>query len=220
MVNRRKTTLLPRYEEIAMDIATRIVSREYRRGDKLFGRSSLAGRYKVSPETIRRAVALLHSRGVVASMPGSGVVVISEEEARRYLDEAQVRTALQALEEEIESLLEKRRDLDEKLESAIGRVIHYTSGTITTMRHVEEVSIPNDSSLVGQTLASADLRTRTGATVVGMARGREEIFSPRPDMEIRGGDVLIIVGADEAKELLKNMAEDKRAESLTRGRED
>lgn len=209
-MNRRKTTLLPRYEEIAMDIASRIVSREYRRGDKLFGRSSLAGRYKVSPETIRRAVALLHSRGVVASMPGSGVVVISEDEARRYLDEAQLGAALQALEEEIESLLEQRRNLDQKLEAAIGRVIHYTSGTITTMRHVEEVSVPYDSALVGETFASADLRTRTGATVVGLARGREEIFSPRPDMEIQGGDLLIIVGTDEAKERLKGMSEEKR----------
>lgn len=200
---RRKTTVLPRYEEIAMDIASRVTTGEYRRGDRLFGRSSLAGLYKVSPETIRRAVALLHSRGVVRAVAGSGIVVESEGAASRYLEESKMGAALLELEEEIERLLGERKALEARLEEAIVKVLHYTSGTITTMRHVEEVMIPADSALVGKTLGGADLRNNTGATVIGIARQGEEIFSPDPSMPIRVQDLLIVVGSTEAKDRLR-----------------
>lgn len=186
-----------------MDIAQRVVTGEYRRGDRLFGRSSLAGLYKVSPETIRRAVALLHSRGVVRAVAGSGIVVESEGAANRYLEESKMGAALLELEDEIERLLQERKALESKLEEAIVKVLHYTSGTITTMRHVEEVMIPDDSSLVGETLQGADLRGRTNATVIGIARQGEEIFSPDPSMPIQAGDLLIVVGSQEAKERLR-----------------
>jgi K+/H+ antiporter YhaU regulatory subunit KhtT len=111
--------------------------------------------------------------------------------------------ALLELEEEIESLLQERKAMEARLEEAIVKVLHYTSGTIATMRHVEEVMIPPESSLVGQTLQSADLRSRTGATVIGIARQGEEIFSPDPSMPIQSGDLLIVVGSGEAKERLR-----------------
>ena len=202
---RRKTTVLPRYEEIAMDIASRVMTGEYRRGDRLFGRSSLAGLYKVSPETIRRAVALLHSRGVVRAVAGSGIVVESEAAAARYLEESKMGAALLELEEEIESLLQERKEMEARLEEAIVKVLHYTSGTIATMRHVEEVMIAPGSALVGQTLLSADLRGKTGTTVIGIARQGEEIFSPDPAMPIQADDLLIVVGTTEAKERLRGL---------------
>jgi K+/H+ antiporter YhaU regulatory subunit KhtT len=188
-----------------MDIASRVMTGEYRRGDRLFGRSSLAGLYKVSPETIRRAVALLHSRGVVRAVAGSGIVVESEGAAGRYLEESKMGAALLELEEEIETLLQERKAMEARLEEAIVKVLHYTSGTIATMRHVEEVMIPPESSLVGQTLQGADLRSRTGATVIGIARSGEEIFSPDPGMPIQSGDLLIVVGTGEAKDRLRGV---------------
>jgi K+/H+ antiporter YhaU regulatory subunit KhtT len=188
-----------------MDIASRVVTGEYRRGDRLFGRSSLAGLYKVSPETIRRAVALLHSRGVVRAVAGSGIVVESEGAANRYLEESKMGAALLELEDEIETLLQERKTLEARLEEAIVKVLHYTAGTIATMRHVEEIVIPADSSLVGQTLQGADLRGRTGATVIGIARQGEEIFSPDPSMPIQAQDLLIVVGTPEAKDRLRRL---------------
>jgi K+/H+ antiporter YhaU regulatory subunit KhtT len=211
-VARRKSTILPRYEEIAMDIASRVASGEYRRGDRLFGRSSLAGLYKVSPETIRRAVALLHSRGVVRAVAGSGIVVESEAAASRYLEESRMGAALLELEEEIQSLLEERKRLETRLEEAIVKVLHYTAGTIATMRHVEEIVVPAGSPLVGQTLMGADLRGRTGATVIGIGRQGEEIFSPDPAMPIQANDLLIVVGTQEAKDRLRQLASGQAGE--------
>lgn len=51
-----------KYIKIAVDIATCIARGEYREGQKILGRSSLAGRYNVSPETIRRALAVLEEK--------------------------------------------------------------------------------------------------------------------------------------------------------------
>lgn len=200
---RRTTTVLPRYEEIAMDVAQRVVAGEYRRGDRLFGRSSLAGLYKVSPETIRRAVALLHSRGVVRAVAGSGILVESVAAASRYLEESKIGTLLLELEDEIQRLLAERKQLEGRLEEAITKVLHYTAGTLATVRHVEEIVIQEGSPLVGATLTSAELRVRTGVTVVGIARAGEEIFSPDPTMPIQAGDLLIVVGTDAAKERLR-----------------
>jgi K+/H+ antiporter YhaU regulatory subunit KhtT len=202
---RRATTVLPRYEEIAMDVASRVVAGEYRRGDRLFGRSSLAGLYKVSPETIRRAVALLHSRGVVRAVAGSGILVESVAAASRYLEESRMGAVLIELEDEIQRLLAERKQLESRLEEAITKVLHFTSGTLATVRHVEEIVIAEGSPLVGATLTSAELRARTGVTVVGIARAGEEIFSPDPTMPIQAGDLLIVVGTEAAKERLRQV---------------
>ena len=58
-MERKKNDGMPRYQQIALDIATQIVKRQYRVGDRIYARSSLASRYHVSPETARRAVCLL-----------------------------------------------------------------------------------------------------------------------------------------------------------------
>ena len=47
---------MPRYQQIAVEIATRIANEEYKVGDKIYTRSYIAGHYGVSPETARRAI--------------------------------------------------------------------------------------------------------------------------------------------------------------------
>ncbi|MDF2533128.1 MAG: transcriptional regulator, GntR family, partial [Clostridia bacterium] len=54
----------PIYKKIAIDIANKIVKGDIKEKDKISGRSVLASMYNVSPETIRRAVALLHESEV------------------------------------------------------------------------------------------------------------------------------------------------------------
>ena len=49
----------PRYQQIAADIAAKIAGGEYKIGDKIFARSSLASQYHVSSETARRAICVL-----------------------------------------------------------------------------------------------------------------------------------------------------------------
>ncbi len=58
---------MPRYQQIAVEIATRIANEEYKVGDKIYTRSYIAGHYGVSPETARRAICVLSDLDIVVS---------------------------------------------------------------------------------------------------------------------------------------------------------
>jgi len=53
------------------------------------------------------------------------------------------------------------------------------------------------SELAGTTLADADVRTKTGATVVAVERNGTLITDPGPDSTVQEGDTLIVAGSDE-----------------------
>ncbi|HPJ76117.1 MAG TPA: GntR family transcriptional regulator, partial [Clostridia bacterium] len=63
----------PQYQMIARDIAKRITDNEWTENQMISGRSLLSSEYKVSPETIRRALALLVDMKVVYVKKNSGV---------------------------------------------------------------------------------------------------------------------------------------------------
>ena len=50
---------IPRYQQIAIEISSRIASGEYKVGEKIYARSSIASQYGVSSETARRAICVL-----------------------------------------------------------------------------------------------------------------------------------------------------------------
>jgi len=60
-----------------------------------------------------------------------------------------------------------------------------------------EVVRTHAPGLVGRTLGEADVRARTGCTVVGVERAGEVITDLGPDFRIREGDELVIAGTDE-----------------------
>src|SRR5437016_2529516 len=59
---------------------------------------------------------------------------------------------------------------------------------------VERLRLPGDSPLVGKTLAATGLRTQTGALVLAVARGADEIATPGPHFRLAADDVLVVVG--------------------------
>ena len=104
-----------RYEQIAIDIAQKIVRGEFRIGQKLSGRSLLAGTYNVSPETIRRSIALLQNIGVVEAVTGSGIMIRSSGLAKEYLEEYTERQAILNLRNKVSNLMNQRKDVDVEL---------------------------------------------------------------------------------------------------------
>ena len=59
---------------------------------------------------------------------------------------------------------------------------------------IEWVDVPDDSSVVGQTLQEANVREETGASVIAVQRGPDTVPNPGPDAEIAAGDILVSVG--------------------------
>ncbi|NPA31468.1 MAG: potassium channel protein [Chloroflexi bacterium] len=74
---------------------------------------------------------------------------------------------------------------------------------------LEEIRVAEDSELVGKTLAEADIRARSGANVLAIARGdRQMDWSPQ--VRIQAGDVLIVLGRREQILALARLAGDER----------
>ncbi|UWG98178.1 GntR family transcriptional regulator [Dehalobacter sp. DCM] len=182
-----------RYQEIAYEIAHAVVLGEYHEGDKIHGRSTLAGRFNVSPETIRRAIAILQSEGVVEVKQGSGIVVVSRTEAEKFLKSFDQKNEIQAFMDELKSLMDKRKEIDKQIDTLLQKVSTYADRFITRWNDVQEIEIPQDSAAVGSTLTELKVREKTGATVVGVVRNGVENFSPGADFLLDAGDILLLV---------------------------
>src|SRR6266705_1540760 len=59
---------------------------------------------------------------------------------------------------------------------------------------VERLRLTAESPLAGKKLSATGLRTQTGALVLSVTRGDEEITTPGPHFRLAAGDVLVVVG--------------------------
>lgn len=71
---------------------------------------------------------------------------------------------------------------------------------------LRELRIQEDSPLAGETLASAAVGSRTGATVIGQWNSGEFEPTPLPEMQLAAGAILIAVGSDDSLEKLAELA--------------
>lgn len=187
-----------RYEEIAQDLAKRIAQGDLSEGSRILGRSSLAGTYQVSPETVRRAVAILHERGIVQSVAGSGIRVVSRVAAQEFVESLRTRNTLEEGARELRGLLKQRRELDERIETTLDRLLSQATGALAS-RHVDEIPLGPDSWAIGRSLGEIRLRSSSGATAVAVTRGEVDHFSPPADMHLQPGDVVTVVGSESAR---------------------
>ncbi len=80
----KKKIVRPRYQQIAVDLAERIVENRYQVGEKIHARSTLASTYNASPETTRKAINVLVDLGIMEVRHGSGAFVASKEKAKDF----------------------------------------------------------------------------------------------------------------------------------------
>ncbi|HPU35505.1 MAG TPA: GntR family transcriptional regulator [Bacillota bacterium] len=127
---------IARYITIAMDIAERIKQGEYKEGQKISGRSTLAGLYNVSPETIRRALSLLQEAGVVKVVPGAGVLVDSVAAAQEYLVESGQYKVIKAMQERLSQLVEERNRLNSAIEHLTSELTEFVLAILSTKHRI------------------------------------------------------------------------------------
>lgn len=188
-----------RYTEIAIDIATMIINGEIGEGERVSGRSVLASKYKVSPETIRRAVALLKEYGVVDSSPKSGIKVLSTQKAVKYLNKHQNRTTILDLKNDIAGIITEKNQLEKSLLKKMNHMIEQ----LTTDRDIGilyplEIDLPETSSLIGQSIERSRFWHNTSATVVSIRRHDITYLSPGPDWVFEAHDTIVFIGKSNA----------------------
>ena len=185
----------PVYAKIALDLAGKIASGELNEGQRLSGRSLLAGTYRVSPETIRRSIRLLEDMEIVQTKAGSGITVISRPLAMRYVERYRVMTGIRAIREEIRLLVHEKATIEIKIGELIER-IEEQANLLQNVRPIYpyEIVVQAGSPLLGKTISDAKFWQNTGATIVAIQRGGLIINSPGPYAVFVQNDVLFVTG--------------------------
>ncbi len=186
---------VPKYEKIALDIAYSIVNDEWKVGEIVAGRSTLASKYGVSPETIRRSMALLEELRVVNVIDKKGVLIESKESANTFIKEYQTKDRILSMREEIVKLNEEKQSIEnavlDRLDSIIEQAMLLRNiGIIYPL----ELKIPKKSHLVGKSIGEVRFWNHTGATIIGINRSGTLYLSPGPKMVFYAKDIILYVG--------------------------
>lgn len=190
-----RNSSLPIYHKIALDIANKIHIGDIQEGSLLRGRSSLAGTYNVSPETIRRAMKVLEDLEVVCSVKGKGILVLSSEKACSFLNKNQNITNISSYRLNLQQLLASKAKLENEIVDNINKIIDYSSRLSNINPLVPfEFKITNECRFIGKTAGEIKFWQHTSATIVGVKRDGNLIVSPGPYIEFKENDILLVVG--------------------------
>lgn len=186
---------MPIYAQIALDVAVRIARGELKEGTRITGRSTLAGEYKVSPETIRRAMFLLEETGILQIRQGSGITIASREKASAYVQKQKSSSTILDFKKNINRCVKEKAKLEKEILANVDSIIDYCE----RLRNLNpiypmEFEIPDNSPLMGKHIKDLSFWQITKGTVVGLRRGGEVIISPGPFAQLLKGDILLVVG--------------------------
>lgn len=185
----------PRYQQIAIDIASRVARNDFTKGQRLSGRSVLSSEYGVSPETIRRAVKLLEEEGVVTVATNYGVIIDSKEKARLYLESTSSVNDVSQLRRKLSELMVKRSRIDDEIENTIDKIIDLTNRfSFSDPQKKYDFVIGHESELLGKTVRTSSFYQTTNMTITAIRRGNETFLSPGPDVVFQEGDMLSVIG--------------------------
>lgn len=190
-----KRTGMPVYMQIAIDMAGRIGKGEFTEDKKISGRSTLASEYNVSPETIRKAMSLLSDMKIVEMRQGSGIFVLSKENAQDFIYQYRTRESIYQLKERMLDLFDKKKEIEDEMNKTMKSIIDYTS-RFKSSDHltVYEQQAPSDSACISKSIKELAFWQNTGATVVGIKRKDVMMVSPGPYETIEIGDIVMFIG--------------------------
>lgn len=186
---------MPIYQQIALDIANQIHIGTIEEGSTIYGRSILAGKYNVSPETIRRSVKILEDIGVVNSIKGKGIVVVSSKDALGFIKKYENITNISTYKSTLHSLINTKAELENDIINTLNKIIEYSDRLeIINPLIPVQFTIKSHCKYIGKTAAETKFWQNTGATIVAIKRGENLIISPGPYIEFLENDILSVVG--------------------------
>ena len=198
----RQAVVPAQYLQIALDLATRIAQGELPEGSRIYGRSVMASEYNVSPETIRKALRLLADMKVVEVKPQSGAVVLSADNARRYMENFAEDADIHSLRLQLKELLAESIEVNRRMTETVTALVKGQETFAAAGQPLPnyEVPVPKNSPLIGKSIGELQFWQSTGGTIVAIRRGQTVLLSPGPYAELYAGDVIILVGNPAAAE--------------------
>lgn len=200
MIKKSKYTS-PRYQLIAIDIASKIVDKRYNVGDKIYTRSSIASQYGVSAETARRAISILAELEIVESTKGSGVVIKAYEKAVEFVHQYN----------DIQTINDLKKDIMESVERQLKEIDYFNDSLTKLIDKMDrfrssnpfipyEIEITTETPLLNKTLSEMNFWHNTSATIVAVKRNEDLLRSPGPYITFLPDDIIYYVGDDKSSE--------------------
>ena len=188
----------PRYQQIAADIAAKIISGEYRIGEKIYARSTLASQYHVSSETARRAICVLCDMKIVEAEQGVGVVIRSTENAGLFLRQFEEQLTITAMKEKLDHALDEQNRRNNELKQQVEELMD----TVTRFKSMNpfipyQITVEAGMKHIGKNLAEINFWHNTLATVLAIRHQDQLLLSPGPYAKIHQGDILYYIGSED-----------------------
>lgn len=191
----------PRYQQIAIDIAAKIVDKHYMVGEKIYARSSIASQYSVSSETARRAISILTDLNIVETTKGSGVLIKSYEDAVKFVQQYNDIQTINDLKKDILASVDRQTSemqyFNESLIKLIDKMDRFRSSNPFSPFEIE---ITEQTPLLNKTISELNFWHNTSATIIGLKRNNELIMSPGPYAAFQLKDIIYFVGDEKSIE--------------------
>lgn len=201
----------PVYQQIAVDIASKIVNGYYEIGSKMYARSVLASQYGVSPETARRAIAILSDMEIVDVNKGSGVVIRSVENAIKLVKQYDDIKTVNDLKQDILNSLERQKQENDHLKAQLLEMIDKTERFKSINPFIPfEIRITEQTPYLEKTVAEINFWHNTLATIIGIKRDDCLEMSPGPYAVLRKNDIFYFVGDEICCERVKKFLYPKK----------
>ncbi|WP_336037037.1 potassium channel family protein [Halobacterium yunchengense] len=173
----------------AEGVDTTVVDRQDRPGVDVVGDATAGG-------TLESA-GVADANALVLALGDDASTVFSTLVAREASDRVEVICRANDT-ESVQKLYTAGADYVLALATVAGRMLARTILDEDVMALDKQVDIVRTEApgFVGQTLAGADVRARTGCTVVAVQRNGDVVANPEPDFRVREGDALVVVGED------------------------
>lgn len=201
----KRTVTIPKYRQIAIDIAYKILNNEFKEGDKVYARSTLSSQYAVSSETARKAVCILADLKIVEVLKSSGIKILSKEKANNFINQnSQVENIYDVKRNIIKNInnqQEQFQELNSLLENLISKTINFHSENPFTFYNIR---INKSSTIIGKIINEINFWQNTGATIIGIKRENEFIISPGPYAILKENDIIYYVGSEDTIPIVEN----------------
>ena len=150
------------------------------------------------PETLQ-AAGIENARSVILAMPDDTTTEFVTLVVRDISPETEIIARVQEI-ESVQKMYRAGADYVLSLATVSGRMIASTileDEDVLSLDQQVEVVRTVAPKLVGQTIGDADVRSKTGCTVVGVERNGTVITDVGPEFGVETGDELIVAGTDD-----------------------
>ncbi|MDO4666692.1 MAG: GntR family transcriptional regulator [Streptococcus sp.] len=206
MVNSKKEISFPRYQQIAVAIAERIVDGKYPIGSKIYARSTLASNFNVSPETARKAINVLVDLEIMEVHHGSGAFVSSKAKAQQFLETYNDVNSLQDLKNKLNQSIKKQEEEFTNFSQLLSQLLSRTKDIQRRFPfNPYELHLDETALNLGKSINELNIWHSTGATIVAVQQEEQLLVSPGPYTKLEAGNTLYFVGNELSVGLLYNL---------------